>query len=154
MKKIIVFILSALILIGAVVGIILIASNCNSKKANEENKETRVIKYLKDDSTYVIGEKIVFEIECTSDKELTSLVYKINNGAGVSVASATGETENNENDIEGSGKYFLDSGVEFIDTSTMSEGYYTIVFEIKDVDGISYPVNTKPILITLVSATA
>ncbi len=154
MKKIFWIIIAILIVVGGVVGTILIVDSCNSKKADDANKETRVIKYLENDSTYVIGERIVFEVQCTSDKELTSLVYVLNNGAEVSVASTTGETKYIEDDIEGSGKYFLDSGVEFLDTSEMSAGFYTIVFKIKDAEGTSYTVNQKPILFTLVAATA
>ena len=134
MKKVIIGILIVVVLALASVGIVIGVRSCKDKVdgKNVIQSERTLI-----ESKYAIGDIAMFRIRATSDVEMTRMTYKLNNGNEVELTVKTGLSEDME-DSFGKGKYFIDTGVEMIDTATMTAGNYVIAWYIYDADETRY----------------
>ncbi len=150
MKKIIIFILIALIAVGVGFGVYALVSKNNTYKDNKDNLTAR-IDLLEDE--YAVGEKMILRIIATADVQFTSLKYAINNGEEVALNVTTGKSADLDKAI-GSGKYYVDSGAEIIDTTSMTAGYYTLVIYAYDANEARYVITADPIVFRLTSTQA
>ena len=154
MKKALIFILVVILILGAGVGVFYLG-RWTAKPKNEpeitEGNTTCKVQYLKD--SYVQGESIVFEATVTSDVELTSLSFSVDNEEDETLAVKTGESKDlaEENKV-GSGKYFIKSEVKIIDTTDLPAGWYPVVVKAADAKGNVYVLTTKPILVQITAA--
>ncbi len=138
MKKIIIGILLVVIGALAAVGIGMAIKSCNEKAEENKNNITCTVTLLEDE--YAKGDTVMFRCEVTADVELTSLVYVLNADDDVAVTVKTALTEDVEN-AKGDGEYYIDSGVEMIDTTDMNVGNYSIQFYGLDAEGTRYEVS-------------
>lgn len=151
MKKIIVAILAIAILGCAIWGITAIVKAKKSDNSGNEKNVTYRVDLMEDE--YTVGEKIILRVIATSDVQFTSIKYSINNGTATAFSVTSGESKDFEEAI-GDGKYYVDSGAEMIDTSTMTPGYYTLVIYASDADEATYTLTKDPIVFKLNEATA
>lgn len=145
MKKILIIILAVVIAVGAAVGIGIGVKSCNDKKAAqaEAASTTYSTEYLKEE--YTIGDTIAFRMYVSSPTRFESMTFVLNNSAEEQVVCKKGELA--------SGKFYIDSDVETIDTSAMEEGYYTLVFYVYEYETQTrHVVNEEPIIFKLVAA--
>ena len=156
MKKVWIFILTAILALGAVAGAFFIGRWVETKSTKTETTEgntTYRVQYLHD--SYVQGESIVFEINVTSDVKLTSLSFSVDNAEDETLNVTTGESKDltEENRI-GNGKYFIRSEAKVIDTTDLPAGWYPVVLKATDAEGTVYVLTTKPILVQITAAAA
>ena len=142
MKKIILWIVIAVIAIGATVGATIWIISATKKNDENPNNTEHVARMLEEN--YNSDEDIIFELEVFSDLQFTSVSYKLDNGSPVTMSAKTGNSEDHD-DAQGKGKYFIDTGAEIIDsTSVGGEGYHTLVFYGTIADGTVYQINATP----------
>lgn len=156
MKKIGIWALVIILVLGAIVGAFFIGRFVEAKSTKSETTKgntTYKVQYLKD--SYVQGESIVFEITATSDVKFTGLSISVNNEEGEALNVKTGESKDltKENKV-GNGKYFIKSEVKTIDTTELPEGWYPVVINATDAEGTVYVLTTKPILVQITAAAA
>ena len=89
------------------------------------------------ESKYAIGDIAMFRIRATSDIQMTRMTYKLNNGNEVEITVKSGLSEDMESRF-GKGKYYIDTGVEMINTTAMPAGNYVIAWYIYDEDETRY----------------
>ena len=147
MKKLIIGILLVVIGALAAVGIGMGIKSCNEKA--EENKHNITCERTLLEDKYAVGDTIMFRYAVTADVELVSLVYKINADEEVAMSVKTALTEDVE-DAKGDGEYYIDSGVEMIDTTDMKAGYYTIQALAYDAEGTRFEIG-EPFTFELVT---
>lgn len=150
MKKIIIAILIVIIAVGVGFGIYALVKP-NGSIQKEENKLTHRVDLMEDE--YTVGEKVVFRVIATADVAFTHITYSVNNGDEVKVSVTAGESAEFEEAI-GKGKYYVDSGATIIETSSMTAGYYTLVFYAYDADETKYIITSDPIVFRLTTASA
>ena len=152
MKKIILWIVVAILAVGAVVGAMFgIKYLVNNKNNANENNTVHVARML--ETSYNKGENIIFDLDVFSDLQFTSISYKLDNTASVTLSAKTGNAEDHE-DAQGKGKYFIDTGAEIIETEEISEGYHTLVFYGTIADGTVYQINETPYIFQIVAVQA
>ena len=134
MKKFLLILLGIVIAVGAIVGAGMIIHSCNVQKATKEGITTEV-SLIEDE--YAKGDLIMFRVRATSDKELTRMTYKINNGTEVEITCKTGKSADMEGAF-GSGANYIDTGVEMIESEDMEAGNYVIQFFFYDVEDSRY----------------
>ncbi len=126
MKKIVIWILVAILAIGALVGIgfgIKAAVDSKEDKASGPAFETLYLqeKYSKD-------EPLMYRFVVQEDKAITSFKYTIDNGAEISVDGKSGEVgEDDEYDAD-KGAYYFDTGVEIVSLADLNEGTHVLTF--------------------------
>lgn len=150
MKKIIVAILVIAILTGVGFGIYGIVKAVKANDSGNGKNITYKVELIEDE--YTIGEKVIFRVLATSDIQLTSLRYSINNGEETELTVTAGDSSDFEAAI-GKGKYFIDSGAEIIETTAKTAGYYTLVVYGYDADETRYEITKDPIVFRLRAAT-
>lgn len=150
MKKIILWIVIAVIAIGAALGVFFTIRHYVKKDENPTNQTYRV-DYLNSNKTYVVGESIIFRVLYSSDVKMSSMTYVMNNAEEESLTVKTGESVDADETV-GNGKFYVDTGAEVIETTGMAPGIYTFVFYTYDVDASRYIVNSDPIIIKIVAA--
>lgn len=144
MKKVIIGILVAVLLVIAGLGIAL-AVKTNQDKPKDDNNIVAEVSYL--ESKYAIGDSITFRVLITSDVELTKLTYVLNNGTEVQMTVKTGLSEDLEaKDRIGTGKYYIDTGIEFISTNDMTAGVYGFKLFSYDEDGTRFDFDTPRVI--------
>ncbi len=146
MKRWIIIVISILLAIGIGVGIFFGVRSCYNKEENNPNNTRYEISHIND--SYVVGDTIVYRVLLCSDVEMERLVYVLNNAAEQNVVSKTGESKDAKETV-GSGKYYVDSDTEVLDSTGMTAGFYTLVFYTYDAEGNRYIVNSKPIVFEL-----
>lgn len=152
MKKVLIFILVSILAIGGCVGAFFFGRFTAMKKvetiSTTEGNTTYKVQYLKD--SYVQGELLLFEITVTSDVKFTTLSISIDNEADQELNVKTGESKDlaEENQI-GTGKNFVKSNVQVIDTTDFAPGWYPVVVKATDAEGSVYVLTTKPILVQI-----
>lgn len=154
MKKIILWIVIAVLAIGAIVGVTFWIVSA-TKKADDDNPNntSHVVRMLED--KYNTGEKIIFDLDVFSDLEFKSLSYKLDNAASVTfTGTETGESVDHEEYKKDLGKYFIDTGAQIIETEGMSEGYHTVVFYGTIADGTVYQINNTPYIVQIIAVQA
>lgn len=131
MKKFLIILLCVILAVGAGLGIFFIVRAANNKK--DTNNTSANMKLLQDE--YVIGEKIIFDYFVFSDVQYKRITYSLNNGSEQTLTGfKTGESKEHEEYRSGSGKYYIDTMAQIIDTTEMDAGYYTLVFYVYDAD--------------------
>lgn len=141
--SIVVIILVAIIGCGAFFGV----RSCNSASTTaSENNTMYKVSHLKDE--YTIGKSILFSVFVTSDVELKTLSYTLNNSTETVIESTSGLSIDNKDEKLGTGKYYIDSGTQMIDTTDMTAGYYVLVIYSTNAAGTRYMVG-EPIIIKL-----
>ena len=144
MKKFFIGLLIVIIILGAALGIVLGVKSCNK---NENNIDSEFSLF---EEKYAIGDIVMFRYIVTSDVELTRMVYVLNNGSEVEMTIKTGLTDDLEN-APGDGKYYIDTGVEMIDTESMTVGNYVVKAYAYDAQENKYNFD-KPHVFELVAA--
>ena len=134
MKKILGVFLLVIFALLAVLGISIGVKSC-SKEEDNKNNITAQVTLLEDE--YAISDIAMFRYVLTSDVELTKMTYVLNNGTEVIMTVKTGESSELE-DAEGSGKYYIDTGVEMINTADMTAGNYVIEAYAYDAENTRY----------------
>lgn len=134
MKKFLLILLGIIIAVGAIIGTGIAIKSCNEQKATKEGITTEV-SLIEDE--YAKGDLIMFRVRATSDKELTRMTYKINNGTEVEITCKTGKSADMEGAF-GSGENYIDTGVEMIESKDMEAGNYVIQFFFYDVEDSRY----------------
>ena len=148
MKRWIFIVIAAVILIGAVLGIVLGVKSCKDKKESVATNAYKIY-YLQD--KYQVGETIVLRVNLTSDKQITAISYVVNNGEERSFTIDYGESKNASEKI-GSGKYYADTGTEILPTDQLGEGWYTFMFYATEADGTRHVLTKEPKLIQIVAS--
>ena len=128
-KKIGIAVLVLVLLAGIGTGIYFIvkASQDNAKSAEVYQE----IDFLED--SYTEGEKIVLRAKFQDDKAFTSIKYSIDSGEEKALESTTGETADNE-DLDGkNGDFYIDSGIETLDTTGLKTGTHVLqIYTVQD----------------------
>lgn len=122
-KKVLIGILVILVAVLSALGIAIGVKSCSDKTTENKNNITAEVSLL--DEKYAIGDIVMFRYVVTSDVELTKMTYVLNNGTEVVMTVKTGEASELEDKV-GSGKYYIDTGVEMINTEDMTAGNYVI----------------------------
>lgn len=128
-KKIGIAVLVLVLLAGIGTGIYFIV------KASQENAKPaevyQEIDFLED--SYIAGEKIVLRAKFQDDKAFTSIKYSIDSGEEKALESTTGETADNE-DLDGkNGEFYIDSGIETLDTTGLKTGTHVLqIYTVQD----------------------
>lgn len=149
MKKIIVIIVAVILAACAAVGIIFGVRSCNNKA--DENNTTYKMLMLEDE--YTVGDNVIFDFYAYSDIEFVGITYKINNGAEKSATGfKTGEAKDHKSYNGESGKYYIDTAAQVIDTSEMSTGWYSLVLYGTAKDGGVHQINKTPYIFQIVAA--
>lgn len=128
-KKIGIAVLVLVLLAGAATGIYF------GVTAAQEAKEPKGIHYTMDymEDEYVIGDKMVLRITAQDDVAFTSMKYTIDSGEDESLTVTTGETAENTKLDEKDGKYFIDTGIEVINTTGMKAGTHVVqIYVVQD----------------------
>ena len=147
MKKFFIGLLIVIIILGAALGIVLGVKSCNK---NENNIESEFSLF---EEKYAIGDIVMFRYVVTSDVELTRIVYVLNNGSEVEMTVKTGLTKDLEN-APGDGKYYIDTGIEMIDTESMTVGNYVVKAYAYDADENKYNFDTPHVFELVAASTA
>ena len=92
----------------------------NRSDEDEYHKE----QYLEEE--YKVGEKIVFKTVSQSDKAYTSMKYAIDSGEEKSLDVTVGETKNNPDLNKKHGDYYIDSGTQTIETTSLQAGTHVL----------------------------
>ena len=98
------------------------------------------------------GDMQLFKIVAFSDVKLTAIVYKLNNGSEVSTTVKTGESKEHDEYKVGVGKYYIDTGVEIIQTGSLSIGSQIFEAFAYDEEGTRYILSTEPVIFKVVAA--
>ena len=145
-----------LIIIGVVLLVAIIGVSTffivRAVKKNDDKGPQYQILHIED--SYVQGEQIVLRVKMTSDKELVKMGYSLNNGEVKNFTVEKGKTEDATTDMPGSGEYFIDTGTELIETSSLSEGWYNIIIYVFDADDTRIVVTKTPLLFQVVASNA
>ena len=141
----------ALALCIAIAGIVGFSSCNRSSVSVGENNTVSKVEGLKD--KYTVGKSIYFSVLITSDVELKNVTYTLNNGSETLLEAETGLNADRGEDKLGTGKYYIDTGIQVIDTSSMPAGYYVFVLRATNEAGTSYLIG-EPIVIRLDAAAA
>lgn len=141
-------VLALVIGVGVLVGV----NSCGGKKQSVgENNTVYQVEGLKD--KYTVGKTIYFSVLITSDIELKNVTYTLNNGEETLLEAETGLNADRKEDKLGTGKYYIDTGIQVIDTSSMPAGYYVFVLRASNEAGTSYLIG-EPMVIRLDAAAA
>ena len=136
MKKVLIGILVILVAVLSALGIAIGVKSCSNET---ENKNNITAQRSLIEEEYAIGDIVMFRYVLTSDVELTKMTYVLNNGAEVVMTVKTGEaSELDAKDKDGSGKYYIDTGVEMINTEDMTAGNYVIEAYAYDAENTRY----------------
>lgn len=145
MKKLLSIILAAVVIVGVALGVFFGVKSCSN--STDANGTTYKVSHIKE--SYNIGDNLVVRVLSTSDVEMTKMTYVLNNGTETAFADAKhGESKDAEETV-GKGKYYIDTDVVIIDTSEMSEGWYTFVIYTYDANQSRYVITAKPIIFKL-----
>ena len=123
MKKWMLIALVAVLAIGLVVGGIFLF------KANKDDEQAvkYSIDYLAEE--YVQGDTLVFSVKAYSDKELTSVVYTLDNGAEQTLSVTAGETKDlDDKSATKNGTYYVFTGTETVSLESVAVGEHLIKF--------------------------
>ena len=82
------------------------------------------IQFLEDN--YAEGEQIVLRAKFQDDKEFSAIKYSIDSGEEKTFESVTGKAADNENLDVKNGEFFIDSGIETIDTTGLKVGTHVL----------------------------
>lgn len=148
MKKALIIIISIVLLACIIGGIVWGVSSC--KKAKEESPVNVNLTLMEDEIAQ--GDMQLFKIVAFSDVKLTAIVYKLNNGSEVSTTVKTGESKEHDEYKVGVGKYYIDTGVEIIQTGSLSIGSQIFEAFAYDEEGTRYILSTEPVIFKVVAA--
>ena len=126
MKKILIGILVGILIAGAIVG-----AGFGINAAVKKNKKVDGVKVTETllEEQYKSGEKAAFKLTLQADEAITSVKYRIDSGEETSVTNATtGETKDNKKLNVKNGKYYLDTGVQTLELTSLSVGTHVIEF--------------------------
>lgn len=128
-KKIGIAVLVLVLLAGIGVGTYFIVDAVRGE--NEPQGSYHEIDFLED--SYTEGEKIVLRAKFQDDKAFTSIKYSIDSGEEKALESTTGETADNE-DLDGkNGDFYIDSGIETLDTTGLKTGTHVLqIYTVQD----------------------
>ena len=139
----IVVILAMAIGVGAFFGI----KSCQDKETANPNNTRHKISLISD--SYNVGDTVVYRVLVCSDVQMERMVYVLNNGEEQTIGCKKGESKDAE-DTVGTGKYFIDTDTEVLNSDDMVAGYYTLVFYAYDAEGSRYAINgDNPVLFRL-----
>ena len=127
MKKILIGILVGILIAGVIVGA---GFGINAAvKANKKVEGVKVVETLLEDE-YKSGDKAAYKLTLQADDAaITSVKYRIDSGTETSVSNATtGETKDNKKLNVKNGKYYLDTGVQTLELTSLSVGTHVIEF--------------------------
>lgn len=150
MKKIIIAILSTLLLVGIVGGTVWGVTSCNKKKDEDTSIKNVQIMYLNDEVAQ--GDLQTFRIVVFSDVKLSAITYKLNNGSEISTTVKTGESKEHEMYKAGSGKYYVDTQVETIATSSLTLGKQMFEAFAYDEEGTRYILSNEVTIFEVVAS--
>lgn len=146
MKRWIIIIISILLAVGIGFGVFFGIKSCNDKDASNPNKTEYEISLISD--SYAVGDTVVYRVLVCSDVQMERMVYVLNNGEEQTITCKTGESKDAK-DTVGKGKYFIDTDTEVLDSTSMTAGYYTLVFYTYDAEGTRYAINADPVIFKL-----
>jgi len=130
MKKLLIWLLIAILVIGAVVG----GTFLIIKKVNDSKKVDGIYiaeKLIEDE--YAVGEDIAIRVVFQSDKEFTGLVYILDNGEEQTIAMKSGATEDKEDLNVKNGEYYASTGLLVIEASELAAGNHLLkIYVVQD----------------------
>lgn len=130
MKKLFIWLLVAILVIGAVVG----GTFLIIKKVNDSKKVDGIYiaeKLIEDE--YAVGEDIAIRVVFQSDKEFTGLVYVLDNGEEQTIAMKSGATEDKEDLNVKNGEYYASTGLLVIEASELPAGNHLLkIYVVQD----------------------
>lgn len=151
MKKWLIGILVALLIVSLGVGTFFGVKAIKEKKSTDTVSEISLL-----EDKYTQGDNILFKILVNSEKEFVSLSYQFNNESEVPVKNAI-KGENSEEDTKhklNDAKYFIDSGVQIIDSSDLAVGSYILTVYAYDEYGTRFVVNQENVIFKIVPSPA
>ena len=148
MKKFLIGLLAVVLILGAALGIVLGVRSCNDKNENNIEYELTLI-----EDKYAVGDIVMFRYVVTADVELTKMVYILNDGSEVEMTVKTGKTEDLE-DAPGDGEFYIDTGVEMIDTADMNVGNFVFKAYAYDAEENKYNFDTPHVFELVAASTA
>ena len=120
MKKFWIWLLIAVLAIGAVVTtVVLLVKNNNSSKKTAEG--IYIAEAMIDDE-YDKGDDMFMRFTFQDDKEFTAIKYAINNGEEQTVNMKAGSTEDNKKLDVNNGEFYASTGTICISTTELPEG--------------------------------
>ncbi len=152
MKRFLVILVSLLVALAIGLGVFFVVDSCQNKKDDGENKHNVAFEQEFLEETYAQGDLIMLRGIATADVEFTGMTYTINNASEVSMTVKSGESADVEDELPGNGKFYVDSGIEMIDTTDMEVGYYVLAFYAQDEDGTRYKLG-EPQIFEIVAST-
>lgn len=129
MKKIGIALIVLVVLAGISTGIYF------GVKASKEEKQADEIYYNLDyiEDQYVAGDMIVLRVSAQDDKAFTAMKYSIDSGEEKTLTVTTGKTEGNSKLDVKNGEYFIDTGIEVIDSTGLKTGTHVLqVYTMQD----------------------
>lgn len=147
MKKILIFVISAILLGLSIWGIVAWAQSCQGKQA-----DAKAFSCMYLDDKYIEDDTIIFRVVYFSDVEITSIKYTIDNSAEKATTVVTGNAEDHEN-YSGKGKYYVDTKVEIIPSEELTIGKHIIDFYGYDGEETRYVMNKDFIIFEIVAQT-
>ena len=148
MKKVLLWILIAVLAVGAGVGIYF-----GVKAIKDKNSEEIAVKVEYFEDTYVVGDSIVYRVLVNDAKEHVRMTYSINNGEEVEITSTHGEVKEDKHKVNNA-KYYIDSGNEILDSTDLGAGTYIVKFYVYDSAETRTVVPTDTIMFEIKTATA
>ena len=133
MRKVILGLLA--IVLVALMTLVVVSCVPSCKNDNANNAIVSELTLIED--TYAIGDIAMFRVRATSDIEMTRVTYKLNNGNEIEVSVKKGLAKNMSGKF-GDGTYYIDTGVEMLDTAKMPAGNYVIAWYIYDDNNTRY----------------
>lgn len=125
MKKILIGILVGILIAGAIVGAAfgIRALVLKNKKVEGIKVEATLL-----ENQYKSGSKMAFKIVLQADTAIDSIKYRIDHGAETAIESTTGESKDNKELNAKKGKYYLDTGVQTVELTSLSVGTHVVEF--------------------------
>ena len=128
-KKIGIAVLVLVLLAGVGVGTYFIVDAVRGE--NEPKSAFQKIEFLED--SYTEGEQIVLRAKFQDDEKFSAIKYSIDSGEEKTLESTTGETADNEDFDAKNGEFYIDSGIETIDTTGMKAGTHVLqIYTVQD----------------------
>ncbi len=129
MKKILFWVVIAIIAVGVVVGAVFgIRALVNNNKNNKTDEDVSIEYVYEIRDKYKVGDNIIYNMTMQDDTTITALKYTIDHGEEIVVDGVAGEVKDNEDYSASDGAYYYETGDQLISLEGLSEGTHVLTF--------------------------
>ncbi len=126
MKKFLIGLIIALLIVGIAVGAVFGIKALKEKDTAKDDVNIEYVNQIRD--KYTVGGKIVYNMNLQDDKEITAVKYTIDHGEEVTIDGSAGLTEGNEDYDQSKGDYYYETGDQIISLTDLEEGTHVLTF--------------------------